>query len=521
MPTMDITASAKGAKRLLLATLLPALVMAGELRVEPAVTLAPYYTTNVERSADAQESLVTQLQPSILLVGLGRDYRAALDYGYNHNFYSDDSDANSGYNTLAASADYLLAQGIYAFATADIAQQSTNPEDGLLVDSGNRGGNISDTESYSGGLRAMREGYWMRGGGELAGRYVASDSGNFETTKGYDGNLMLQQGVGAGPWFYDLRGDASQERSDGLDVYQSEQLDLRGGYSLWRGFGLYARFYQDQARFGEASRNRLASAGGGVRFSPGPQLTFDLGYNAVTSGDADDYVDARLVWLPSSRSRLEANYGHRYFGDSWGLLASHGTRKLQQSLSYREEISTTSRALTLGIPFARSCPPGVNDPFDPRCVAASQEAPDGYKEVEGQIPIDAIDNSVYLSQLWLYSLNLDLRTQQWQLNLYQDERSQASDLLDGEHYEDRGARLDWRLRLSERSALESGGVARSYRRDQQLDRDREWLLRLALVRTPNSYSRWSLETQYFDRDAQQQDASYDEWRLGLSYTYYL
>ena len=521
MPTMDITASANGARRLLLVTLLPVVVVAGEVRVEPAITLAPYYTTNVERSADAQESLVTQLEPTITVVGLGRDYRAVVDYGYTHNFYSDDSDANSGHNTLAASADYLLGQGIYAFATADMTQQSTNPEDGLLVDTGNRGGNVSDTESYRTGLRGNREGYWMRGGGEVAGRYVASDSGNFENTKGYDANLVLQQGVGSGQWFYDLRGDASQERSDGLDVYQSEQLEMVGGYSLWRAIGVYARLYQDQARFGEEPRNKLASAGGGLRYSPGPQLTVDVGYNVVTSGDADDYMDARLAWRPSARSSLEGNYGHRYFGDSWGLAASHGTRKLQQSLSYSEEISTTSRALTLGFPISRACPPGVTDPFDPSCVAASSEAPSDYTKIEGEIPIDAIDNSVYLSKLWLYSLVADLRTQQWNLSLYQDERSQASDLFDGDQYQDRGARLDWRLRLSERTALESGGMLRSYRRDDEVDRDSEWLVRLALVRRPNSYSQWSVDTQYFERDAVEDSSSYDEWRLGLSYTYYL
>lgn len=503
----------------------PLVALAGPVKFDPSLTVAPYYTSNVERQAsDEQQSLVTDFIPELALNGYGRDYSVFADYSYHYKTYSDDSDANKGYHQLNASAEYRLLQWLGAYADARISQQATNPDEGLSADIGNRSGNVSDVRSFSTGLRGAREGYWVRGQGDLGARFVSSDASSFQSTTGYDGNLLLQQGVGTGNWFYEVSLNGSRERYDNLSAYHTEEGQLLSGVTLFRGIGVYGRLFRDQATFGEEPQQALGSAGIGLRYSPGPQLSLDVGYDWVTEGDQDDYVSARGSWRPTSRTQLEANYGQRYFGKSWGLAASHGTRLLQQSLSYREEVSSTSRAATIGLPYDEVCPVDTPVGSYTGCVGLPPGSviPDGTEVRDsGVLPLGVIDNQVYLSKMWLYDLSLRLRANQFRLNLYQEDRNSASDIRGDSLYQDRGVRGEWRVELSERTSVGLDGWFRSYRREAEVDRDQEWSTRLSLSRKANSYSNWSVDGGYFRRNAVVETSSYDEWRAGLSYTIHL
>lgn len=521
MRIMDITAAARVNATWLAALLLcPGLARAGDWQVSPALELGSYYTDNVTRvETDTQESVVTTVAPELLVSGVGRDYQMFIDYRYVHNFYSDDGDANRGYNQLSANGNQVLGQGLITYWNGGISQQVTDPADGLDADVGSRGGNISDTRHLVSGLRGERDGDWMRANGDISGRVVNSDSQGFERTTGYDAFLLLQQGVATGPWFYDARLNASRERYNDLDAYRNEFGEFLLGREISSGLGLYGRYFDDQARIGDAPRQQLRSAGGGVRYHPGEQLTLDLGYNtSVGSDDYDDYVSARLDWRLSSRTRIAANYGQRYFGDSWDINAEQGTRKLRQTISYSESVTTTSRAITQvsGIPVACTA-----DKSSCQLLAEGEPVPDGMSSGTAYVATDAISNRVYLSKLWRYNLAMVYRIQTISFSLYSDDRLFSDDLDTAEHEQDEGAKLFWRLGLTPVSALTANAWWRQYGPKDADTLDREWRTGLGYERTPNSSSRWIFDGSYMTRDAVTAGSSYDEWRLGLSYTYYL
>ncbi len=521
MRITDITAAARvNGPWLAVLLLCPVLAHAADWQVAPALELGSYYTDNVTRVEEhTQESVVTTVAPELLINGAGRDYQIFIDYRYIHNFYSDDGDANRGYNQLSANGDQLLGQGLITYWNGGISQQVTDPADGLDADVGSRGGNISDTRHLVSGLRGKRDGDWMRASGDVSGRLVNSDRQGFENTTGYDGVLLFQQGVATGPWFYDARLNGSAERYNDLDAYRNETGELVLGRQVDAGFGIYGRYFDDQAHIGDAPRQQLRSAGGGVRYHPGDHLTLDVGYNtSVDGGDYDDYVSARLDWRLSSRTRIAANYGQRYFGDSWDISAEQGTRKLRQSLNYSESVTTTSRAITQvsGIPVA--CTP---DKSSCQLLAEGEQAPEGMSPGTAYVATDAISNRVYLSKLWRYNLALVYHMHTINFSLYSDDRLFSDDLENAEHKQDEGAKLFWRLGLTPVSAVTANAWWRHYGPKDADTLDREWRTGLGYERTPNSSSRWIFDGSYITRDAVAAGSSYDKWRLGLSYTYYL
>ena len=522
MRITDITAAVRGngAWRALLLLLCPALASAGEWQVAPALELGSYYTDNVTRAEEqAQESVVTTVAPELLINGMGRDYQIFIDYRYVQKFYSDDSDANRGYNQLSANGNQILGQGLATYWDGGISQQVTDPAEGLDADVGSRGGNISDTRRLVSGLRGGREGDWSRVSGDVSGRVVNSDTEGFERTTGYDGFLLLQQGVATGAWFYDARLNGSGERYNGLDAYRDGSGEFVLGRESGADFGLYGRYYDDQARIGEASQQQLRSAGGGVRYHPGDQLTLDIGYNTIVDGgDYDDYVSARLDWRLSSRSRIAGSYGQRYFGDSWDISAEQGTRKLRQTLSYSESVTTTSRAITQVSAIPIACTP---DRSSCQLLVEGQPTPTGMSQDTAYVATDAISNRVYLSKLWRYNLLFNYRIQMVNFGLYREDRRFSDDLVVAEHDQDEGAKLFWRLGLTPISAVTVNAWWRHYGPEEAETLDREWRTGLGYERSPNNSSRWFFEGSYITRDAVAAGSSYDEWRLGLSYTYYL
>lgn len=521
MRIMDIMAAAKAKGSCYLVLLLCSnLAYAADWQVAPSLALTSYYTDNVTRQeVDTQESVVTTVSPELLIKGLGRDYHIAIDYRYLHNFYSDDSDANRSHNQLSANGHQVLGQGVTTYWDAGISQQVTDPAIGLDADIASRGGNISDTRHLRSGIRGEHEGDWLRIHGDLSGRVVSSDSQRFERTTGYDTALLLQQGVATGAWFYDSRLNASGERYDGLDAYRNENAEFVFGRKISSSFGIYGRYFDDQVRIGNASRQKLRSAGGGVRYHPGEQLMLDLGYNIGMDGDdSDDYLNARLDWRLSSRTQIAANYGKRYFGNSWDINATQGTRKLRQSLSYSESVTTTSRAVTQISAIPLAC---TADKSSCQLLATGEFVPDGMLSDVAYVAMDAISNRVYLSKLWRYSLGVVYRKQTLTFSFYSDDRLFDDSFSNAEHEKDEGAKLFWRLGLTPVSALRVNAWWRQYGPKDADTPDREWRTGLGYERTPNSRSRWLVDGSYITRDAVAAGNSYDEWRLGFSYNYYL
>ncbi len=87
----------------------------------------------------------------------------------------------------------------------------------------------------------------------------------------------------------------------------------------------------------------------------------DLDSSTTQGGLDSDFWSTGLRWQPSDRTRVEARYGERFFGNSYLFSASHHARIVEFSASYREEPTVQTRNVSLGAFEPGQLPPSAPD----------------------------------------------------------------------------------------------------------------------------------------------------------------
>jgi uncharacterized protein (PEP-CTERM system associated) len=88
------------------------------------------------------------------------------------------------------------------------------------------------------------------------------------------------------------------------------------------------------------------------RYSPQISATASTGYDsydykALGGRTAGRSWSAGFIWTPSSRTRLQASFGRRYFGKTGSLAASHHSRNSVWSINYSDDVTSTRQQLLL------------------------------------------------------------------------------------------------------------------------------------------------------------------------------
>lgn len=108
-------------------------------------------------------------------------------------------------------------------------------------------------------------------------------------------------------------------------------------------------YHQDlNNRIAGSSTSENATFGLRYRLTPRLSLTGSVGYDdyeyaVLNERTAGRSWTAGFAWTPSTRTSVEASFGHRYFGKTGSLAASHRTRHTVWSLNYSDQV-TTSRS---------------------------------------------------------------------------------------------------------------------------------------------------------------------------------
>jgi len=97
---------------------------------------------------------------------------------------------------------------------------------------------------------------------------------------------------------------------------------------------------------GGDSSSQTGNAGLQWRVQPHLNLTANAGYDkfeyaAINQRTKGASWSLGFMWAPSARTSVNATFGHRYFGKTGSLLASHRTRHSDWNLSYSDAITTT------------------------------------------------------------------------------------------------------------------------------------------------------------------------------------
>lgn len=92
-------------------------------------------------------------------------------------------------------------------------------------------------------------------------------------------------------------------------------------------------------------------------------LESDLDQSTTEGGLDSSFWHAGFEWTPDERTRAEAQYGQRFFGDSWRASLSRDTRYVTIRLSYDEDPTVETRRVGINFdPDEIPRPPLVDDP---------------------------------------------------------------------------------------------------------------------------------------------------------------
>jgi uncharacterized protein (PEP-CTERM system associated) len=147
-------------------------------------------------------------------------------------------------------------------------------------------------------------------------------------------------------FFWALNGDLSKLNNGGK-TQELASADGKLGYKTTNIISPFVQFYFEDVSGGLAVNTELDSSsfyGLGIRVMIGADSHIDVAYNEPLDKDKNnEYVSTDLKWGLSKRTKLNASYSKRFFGDSYELMIEHASRKLSNSIRYTESLSVFNR----------------------------------------------------------------------------------------------------------------------------------------------------------------------------------
>lgn len=353
---------------------------------QPSVEVRQTYTDNLrlERSGFERPAWVAEVTPGFTLVKRGPRLRVNASYQLHYYTLPSDVDADNTQHQLAAAMSAVLAdQLMYFDGAASITQQAFSAF-GPAVPYGT---SVLPNRAEVRTVRAspyLRHGFGNTADAEL--RYTRDQVDTGRVGAGNRDGEMLSLNLASGRRFQAIGWNfsASEQRIDDSIVPETtiKTALLAVRYSLNRTLALTA-----SSGYDEYDYQSLGGSTGGRSWSGG------------------------FAWTPSSRTRVEANAGRRFYGDSYFLSATHRARRTVWRVSYNDAV-TTSRAQFL-LPATIDTAALLDSLFaatitDP---AARQQAVEAYMRATGLPPsladsINYISNRYFLQKQFQASLAL-------------------------------------------------------------------------------------------------------------------
>jgi uncharacterized protein (PEP-CTERM system associated) len=197
----------------------------------------------------------------------------------------------------------------------------------------------------------------------------------------------------------------------GSSVASTSSVDVASG-TAFTTFGWYGSFFRQELsnRIAGSSTSSNGTVGLNYRVLPHFSLTANAGYDDYEYASLNQRTggpswSAGFAWNPSTRTSVQASFGHRYFGKTGSLAASHYTRNTVWSLNYSDQVTTTRSQFLL--PAAVDTAAMLNSLFaaaypDP---VQRQAAVQAYIAATG-LPTSLANNINYLSNRYIRAKRL-------------------------------------------------------------------------------------------------------------------
>lgn len=316
---------------------------AGDWVFNPAIQLSETYSDNISLdTTDKEDSFVTKA--SAVIQGGYESPLANLKLISAHSFhsYSHDSELNDDTRNLSAIGNINLFDGFSLNSNIRIQNISRNDAENSLDDLVTE--NTVESRNYNIGARYQIQNSRLNFNSSLNYDLREVDD-NIGESEGYTANYSTTNGTGARNIFWSSNGRYNDRQNQG-NTGQTYSYEIKVGWISPYKLTPFVRYYDEDSSGNISSGNntQTKSWGPGLRWRISKHLILDTSYNYVSDESAsDDYVDAEINWLPSSRTKLIASYSKRFFGKSYAFDFSHRSKRLTNQIKYEENLTAFSR----------------------------------------------------------------------------------------------------------------------------------------------------------------------------------
>ena len=500
---MEVMVSTASNKRALFlwCLLSPAMVMAGDWKFTPGITLSERYSDNVQLAASGAEQAewVTEVSPSFSLRRQGARLKVNADYSLQGLLYAEGTNSNKMRHNLNGRANAeLLEEWFFLDATARISHTPTS-----LANSGGLGDSVGISNTSSVGAYSLSP-YLKHRFGSIASveARIALD-GVFigDSTVTDTGTTRYSLNATSGNHFYPLSWNASYTKTDNSNSIaavtdtSSERAAVNARYQVNRKFGLLVQASQEKNNFtgATAAVRDYSSYGVGAFYTPSRRFSMDALYNTSDNGN---FLSGNVTASPTLRTTINASASKRAYGRSYSLGLAHRTRHSNWSLRYQDDLTTSQQQFLnyVGSGFYYDCPSGP-EPYQPG-VAPSDPVNCTLKQVNFFSQTQS--NATYLAKNLIGTVSYTLRRNTWNLNLYNNQREFQNS---GNTDTTRGMQASWSLRPAVRTTFTLTGGLSQTEESVSGRNDDHWNIGLVATRQFQPKLTGSMEVRHQERES--------------------
>ncbi len=492
------------------------------------MTLREIYSDNIALETDQEEDdWVTDISPGVIITADGNRLDLQFDYSLQNLIYSNDSDRNSSNHRLNTRLQTELIEDIFFFdANARISQQLVDSREGLSNDRISGSQNAEDVYGYSlSPYITPRLGDLLTAEIRYTYDYVDSEEDNVnnsfsDDSEGDHFSVSLENGDQLASIRFQLDYDSREVDYGDGDRTDTEFLRILAGYWLNRNWSIDLISNDEDNEFiGDRGDNDPDDSyyGAGFTWRPSDTFNISLAYNDRTDprrDEDDSFASGQLEWKPTPRTDIKAEFGNRFFGETYDFSFSHRMRRSSWQISYSEDIGDFRQAfLDFGGTGSLICPIGASDLQQCRIFDQTRPPEIGEEVIGSQDQLPSITSDTYISKTLRASWSIKGGRNIITFNVNRERREFIGD---NEEEKDLDINVSWSYKLAPRtlSVISLRHGQEEFEEGEEYD---DYTVSWTIATLVGAKSKVALQLYYVTRDADSQFNDYDENRATLTF----
>jgi len=448
--------------------------------MSPHVAISQIYTDNIGLSPPGQEDheYITQTDVGFTLNREGRRAELNLAYNLQDLIYWRKTRSNTTYYQFSGDGNVeLLPERFFVEAKSTYSQRFRSRRDNVLLDNVNNNGQRSDVLTSH------------------VSPHFIQRLGNFAT-----GQLR---------YTYD-RVDYQGPNTSGLDSETNRAMARIDSGTMFSRIGWELSFQRSETDYDDGSAVTLQTAEALLRW----YVTNQFSVFAAGGDEDNEYVQdprrarpddtfwrAGASWQPGTRTSMEAYYGERFFGETYGGSLNHRFRHSQLAMEYSEGLATVS-----SFEIERLVLPVVDGAGDPLIV-------DG-EPVFLVLEFPDLQTGVYLRRRFSLGFSGEKRRLTWSLRGFNERREfEATDRQERV----RGVGVNFALRVAPRTQLLLNGSVQDSTYQEDDREDRYYVIGTGMLRDIGPSTSGSIEYRHVERESNHPGFDFRENRVSVRF----